>query len=61
MFLHSFLETISHPLGAYAKGSDRELDEAIARMPKIERFLRQDPQEKAPFDDTVRGLVEAVR
>lgn len=48
-------------LGAYAKGSDRELDEAIARMPKIERFLRQDPQEKAPFDDTVRGLVEAVR
>lgn len=48
-------------LGAYAKGSDKDLDEALARMPKIEAFLRQDPREAAPFDDTVRGLLDAVR
>src|SRR5579872_4988984 len=29
-------------LGAHAKGRDPELDEALARMPRIEAFLRQD-------------------
>jgi type III secretion protein N (ATPase) len=47
-------------LGAYAKGSDKELDEAIARMPKIEQFLRQAPSERVSFDDTVAMLSRVV-
>jgi type III secretion protein N (ATPase) len=30
-------------LGAYTKGSDPGLDQAIAAMPELEQFLRQDP------------------
>jgi len=48
-------------LGAYAKGSDRELDEALARMPGIERFLRQSGGEVVSFEETVRALGEVVR
>jgi type III secretion protein N (ATPase) len=29
-------------LGAHARGRDPELDEALARMPRVEAFLRQD-------------------
>ena len=48
-------------LGAYAKGSDPELDLAIARMPQIERFLRQPANEKVPLEETVALLREVVR
>jgi type III secretion protein N (ATPase) len=48
-------------MGAYAKGSDKELDEALARMPRIEAFLRQDAKEKVPFEASLAGLAEAVR
>jgi flagellar biosynthesis/type III secretory pathway ATPase len=48
-------------LGAYAKGSDRELDEAIVHMPRIEAFLRQDANERSPLDATVAALASAVR
>ncbi len=48
-------------LGAYAKGSDKELDEAIAKMPKIEQLLRQNPNDKVAFADTVALLAQAVR
>jgi ATP synthase in type III secretion protein N len=48
-------------LGAYAKGSDKELDEAILKMPKIEQFLRQDPKDKVAFDDTVATLMQAIK
>ena len=47
-------------LGAYAKGSDKELDEAIAKMPKIEQFLRQSPTEPVAFDETVALLRRVV-
>ena len=47
-------------LGAYAKGSDKALDEAIARMPRIESFLRQDAGDKSPLTTTVSGLLAAV-
>ncbi|AKU99728.1 Flagellum-specific ATP synthase FliI [Labilithrix luteola] len=47
-------------LGAYAKGSDKELDEAIARMPKIEQFLRQSPHERVAFEDTVAMLQKVI-
>jgi type III secretion protein N (ATPase) len=48
-------------MGAYAKGSDKELDDAIARMPRIEAFLKQDAQERSPFEETVKALVAAVK
>ncbi len=48
-------------LGAYAKGSDKDLDEAIAKMPKIEQLLRQSPTDKVAFADTVALLQQAVR
>ena len=43
-------------LGAYRKGSDPETDEAIARMPAIEAFLRQDPREASTLDETLARL-----
>ena len=48
-------------LGAYAKGSDKELDEAIAKMPRIEQFLRQDPKDEVPFEETIKLLEQAVK
>lgn len=48
-------------LGAYAKGSDRELDDAIARMPRIEDFLRQDAGDCSPLPATVAALASAVK
>jgi type III secretion protein N (ATPase) len=48
-------------LGAYTKGSDRELDDAIAHMPRIEAFLRQDAGDCSSLDATVAALASAVR
>jgi type III secretion protein N (ATPase) len=48
-------------LGAYAKGSDRELDEALARIPRIEAFLAQDAAERSPMETTVSSLAAAVK
>jgi type III secretion protein N (ATPase) len=48
-------------MGAYAKGSDRELDEAVTKMPRIEAFLRQDPREKVALEATLAALAEAVK
>jgi len=48
-------------MGAYAKGSDKELDEALLRTPRIEAFLRQDAKEKVAFETTVSGLADTVR
>jgi len=47
-------------LGAYARGSDAELDEAIRRMPAIEAFLQQDVRERAAFGDTIAMLESAA-
>jgi type III secretion protein N (ATPase) len=43
-------------LGAYARGSDRELDAALAAMPALEAFLSQAAGEEAPFERTVAAL-----
>lgn len=48
-------------LGAYAKGSDRALDEALAKWPRIEAFLSQEAHEPSAFDKTVAELKAAVR
>ncbi len=40
-------------VGAYVKGSNAEIDEAIEKMPAIERFLVQAVEEKAPLARTL--------
>jgi type III secretion protein N (ATPase) len=47
-------------LGAYVKGSDRELDRAIELMPKLEAFLRQNANEIVAFEDSLRALSLAL-
>jgi type III secretion protein N (ATPase) len=48
-------------LGAYAKGSDRDLDEALARMPRIEAFLQQDAGDTSALAETLALLAAAVK
>jgi ATP synthase in type III secretion protein N len=48
-------------LGAYAKGTDKELDRAIERMPRIEAFLRQNAGEIAPFAESVQLMSAALK
>jgi ATP synthase in type III secretion protein N len=48
-------------LGAYVKGSDKELDEAIAHSGTIEAFLQQGVGERSPFAETIAGLKQAVQ
>ncbi len=48
-------------LGAYAKGSDRVVDEALAKLPRIEAFLGQDKRDVQPFDATVAALTALAR
>jgi flagellum-specific ATP synthase len=43
-------------VGAYVKGSNPEIDEAIEKFPDIERFLIQRIEEKAPLRETVRTM-----
>ncbi|MCL6555248.1 MAG: flagellar protein export ATPase FliI [Burkholderiales bacterium] len=43
-------------VGAYVRGSDPLLDEAIAMYPKLEKFLVQDMRERASYGDSVLEL-----
>lgn len=43
-------------VGAYAAGNDPQLDEAIARYPRLEAFLQQDIGENVGYDDAVNQL-----
>lgn len=43
-------------IGAYAPGSNREIDEALRLMPAIRSFLQQGLYEKSPFEEIV-GLM----
>lgn len=45
-------------LGAYVSGTNPTVDEAIARMPEITRFLRQAGGEGTPLTETVERLIE---
>ncbi|MFA7249288.1 MAG: FliI/YscN family ATPase [Dehalococcoidia bacterium] len=47
-------------IGAYQHGSDPGLDEAIDRLPAIEAFLKQTPDEMDDLASTVRRLREAA-
>jgi ATP synthase in type III secretion protein N len=43
-------------LGAYAKGSDARLDQAISAMPELERFLRQEAAAQEASSSTLQAL-----
>jgi ATP synthase in type III secretion protein N len=46
-------------LGAYVKGSDARLDQSIRALPDLERFLKQDANERSSWDATL-AEVEAL-
>jgi len=48
-------------IGAYTKGSDRELDEAIAKKEKMEKFISQGATFKVGFEDTLGELLELMQ
>ena len=41
---------------AYAAGNDPQLDDAIARYPRLEAFLQQDIGENVGYEDAVEQL-----
>jgi len=43
-------------LGAYAKGTDRRVDEAIDRIDEVIAFLRQATDQKVPLENSVAEL-----
>ena len=47
-------------IGAYVSGTDPEADRAIARMPRIDAFLRQSMEDQTPVADTWADLHELV-
>jgi len=44
-------------LGAYRKGADKATDDALARLPAVEDFLRQRRDERVSFADSRRALI----
>jgi flagellum-specific ATP synthase len=44
-------------IGAYVRGADNELDEAIAKKEKMETFLTQGAMYKTDFQETVNDLI----
>jgi flagellum-specific ATP synthase len=48
-------------VGAYAKGSDPEVDRAVRLKPAIDAFLRQDVGEVASWDATRAALMDLAR
>ena len=43
-------------LGAYSKGSDPRVDQAVFALPEIERFLQQSAADLAPFEHAIAAL-----
>ena len=43
-------------VGAYVRGGDRELDEAVARYPELERFLQQGQYERSDYGQSRSAL-----
>ncbi len=51
-------------VGAYVKGSNRDIDEAVERIDRIREFLRQDISERADIETTLarlRALTQPVQ
>ena len=47
-------------VGAYAAGSNRDIDEAISKLPAINAFLRQSVSEKVSVEDMREQLLEIL-
>lgn len=47
-------------IGAYVKGSDPQLDKAIAMMPKINQFLQQGMTDIIPYDQSLQQLNQLI-
>ena len=47
-------------LGAYTKGSDPQVDEAMRLMPQVNAFLQQRPTERATIPESFAGLKKVV-
>ena len=45
-------------VGAYAKGADADVDQALARLPQLRQWLAQRQTEHSDYAETVRRLVE---
>jgi type III secretion system H+-transporting two-sector ATPase len=46
-------------LGAYKRGTDARVDEALERWPAIEAWLRQGTRDRGGFEETLAGLSRA--
>ena len=48
-------------IGAYQAGSDKDLDEAIAKKSVMEEYLKQDCDETITYEESVQKLIEIMR
>lgn len=48
-------------IGAYVKGSNPRIDRAISKIEAIRSFLKQSPDERAAYDDSLKRLTEVVQ
>lgn len=48
-------------IGAYEKGSDQDVDLALARMNHIRAFLQQDINDESSMEETLQGLANLVQ
>jgi len=48
-------------VGAYTKGSDAQIDEAIVFHPRLQQFLRQDMNEPVVLAESLRSMKEIVQ
>jgi flagellum-specific ATP synthase len=47
-------------IGAYAKGANADVDRAIALLPRLRNFLRQNQNEDATVEQSVRALADLL-
>ncbi len=48
-------------IGAYARGSNKKVDEAIEHIEIINQFLRQDLHEKSDYNQTIREMEKIIK
>jgi flagellum-specific ATP synthase len=47
-------------LGAYQKGTDPMLDQAINMMPRVNQFLQQGMKDVISYDEGLQGLAQLL-
>jgi len=48
-------------IGAYVRGTDKELDEAIAKKEQMDAFLSQDSMSITDFQESTQALMELMK